>query len=563
MAIGYPPPNTNNWGRWSPHEPAGAEYNMMEAGMVPYDSRTGTAAPIQRPGPPQPFLPGVFHTASMPSPVSPQYQTPVLCGGYVPYSPPQMLDTQFKPEPYLGRPQLRVLPLTHGISQGVQRSWDGLPSPEKSPSPFIKSESGFSIAGPTTSGSSTSSKNIVPNVRVQGAPVQESKTRVDELVGILQGVQARIQLENGETEQANKRPCARNRSVGTQHGRAKEKHKPFLCNIAGCSKAFAQKNNLETHRRSHTGESPYVCPYVAECGERFTQGINLKTHIRRHTGEKPYSCPQCGKAFPQRSNVKSHMKTHEKRELFYCKLDGCNKAFTAKGNLKTHQNAFHLETVVALIRKFAIISDDSITEEEQELIRYITSVHNNANKGIKGRGKGRKVKRIVLPQPYQQQAHHGTPMPSTSPPSSSPVHANPYPFSLLPHSLPQLHTAQQQQPMHHFHGLSSPAAYSMGRAPNHHNNNNNNNNNSNNSSSSSSSMLFGMGVVAPRDAHGHGYGMHHMDSDMASSPSSCGGGGGGGGGGGSHSQASTPVHQQQQIYEEAQERELMFANRMY
>ena len=247
----------------------------------------------------------------------------------------------------------------------------------------------------------------------------------------------------------------------------------------------------------------------------------------------------------------------------------CNRGLTQAG-LQTHQNAFHLETLITLSRKFATISGDSITKEEKELIQYITSVHNNANKGIKGRGKGRKVKRIVLAQPYQQQQqqpHQTSPMPTTtSPANSSPIH--PYSMVLLPHGLPQLHTSpppQQQQPMHPFHhsGLSSsPTAYSssssMGRSPPHHSHNHNHNHN----------MLFGSNM-----GDAQGYGMMH-DSD-ATSPA-------GSSSSSNSSQVSTPVHdmhhhhqqqlhhlhhqhqqQQQQMYDEEHERGLVFADRLY
>ena len=179
--------------------------------MVPYDTRTGTAAPIQvqRPGPAQPFLPGAFNPAPMPSSVSPQYQAPVLCGGYVPYSPPQIMH-HFKPEPYLERQQLRAMPLAHGISQGVQRSWESLPSDERCRSPSIKSESDLSTPGSPTSDPPTPTKNIIPNVRVQGAPVHESKTPVDELVGIFQ---ARFEVDNTEAGQVDRRTCGGEKSV--------------------------------------------------------------------------------------------------------------------------------------------------------------------------------------------------------------------------------------------------------------------------------------------------------------------------------------------------------------
>lgn len=34
--------------------------------------------------------------------------------------------------------------------------------------------------------------------------------------------------------------------------------KKYLCPVEACDRRFAQKAQLETHTRSHTGEKPYV-----------------------------------------------------------------------------------------------------------------------------------------------------------------------------------------------------------------------------------------------------------------------------------------------------------------
>jgi hypothetical protein len=117
------------------------------------------------------------------------------------------------------------------------------------------------------------------------------------------------------------------------------------------------------------------------------------------------------------------------------------------------------------------------------MARYIADVHNLANKGIKDRGKGRKVKQI-LPHPLPQA--------SATPHSIITTSTTHCPMPLVAHGLPHLQAPPQQQPVaphgHHFHGLSSPAAYSMSRP---------------------SSYPYGV----PWDAHGHGsYGM--LDSDQ-------------------------------------------------
>jgi hypothetical protein len=52
-------------------------------------------------------------------------------------------------------------------------------------------------------------------------------------------------------------------------------------------------------------------------------------------------------------------------------------------------NKFHKDTLLRLSDQFA-----TQTEEDRELKEYFTSLFKNSNKGIKGRGKGRKVEVI-------------------------------------------------------------------------------------------------------------------------------------------------------------------------
>jgi len=67
------------------------------------------------------------------------------------------------------------------------------------------------------------------------------------------------------------------------------------------------------------------------------------------------------------------------------------------GNLKSHQNKFHKQTLVNLSNRFATMTEEFVAPEERELMVYFQELYKNSNKGIKGRGKGRKVEilRIV------------------------------------------------------------------------------------------------------------------------------------------------------------------------
>ncbi|KAK4152623.1 hypothetical protein C8A00DRAFT_16079 [Chaetomidium leptoderma] len=486
MALGSLPSTTEAWGRWPQPQHGGPDFNMMDAAsMVPYDCRTpATAAPMPRPELAQHFLPGPFNPAPMPSPASPQYQAPISYGGYNLYSQPQMLDAPFR------------------HNESIHERMDGMPFLKRSRSPSIKSEAR------STTWDSPPPKADITNVRVPGPPFHQFNTAIDKLVRV---IEAKLEILSPKEESVQ--PDEKMEEQDTQRGRGKGKRKRFCCDIPGCSKMFAQKNNLDTHRRSHTGESPYTCPH---CFSGFTQSVNLKSHINRHTGARPYKCPECPKRFPQPSNVKAHMKTHVRRELrahWVCRFANCQKAFTAKGNLKNHQNTYHVEAIEAFKAKLAATMDKgTLSEEEQEMARYIADVHNLANKGIKGRGKGRKVRRV------------------TNPMNTTTVHANPYPMSLLQQGLPNLRAPPQQPTMQQhglpMYGLSNPAAYSMSRPPN--------------------NMLFGGGLaINTRDTYGHGgYGM--LDSDQLSDASSVHG--------------STPV---MHMYEEEHARELAFGERLY
>lgn len=167
--------------------------------------------------------------------------------------------------------------------------------------------------------------------------------------------------------------------------------KKYLCDVPGCGKAFYQKTHLEIHTRAHTGIKPFLCKEPS-CGQRFSQLGNLKTHERRHTGERPYHCDICFKTFAQHGNVRAHKIVHTSAKPFVCKLDSCNKQFTQLGNLKSHQNKFHVETIRRLKERFENFKEGDVVDSwEKEMWEYFGSLYKNCNKGIKGRGKDRRV----------------------------------------------------------------------------------------------------------------------------------------------------------------------------
>ena len=213
-------------------------------------------------------------------------------------------------------------------------------------------------------------------------------------------------------------------SAATSHPRSSSidihrvtKPKRHLCPFSDCIKAFGQKTHLDIHIRAHTGEKPFTCSFPG-CGQSFSQQGNLRTHERRHTGERPYSCDKCGKSFAQRGNWRAHRlavvcsaddedleEKLDKRNRFVCRLGGCmgqgGKWFTQLGNLKSHQNKYHSDDLYQLKEKFSWAASfgqmDSLCPEDQELWDYFSGLYKNCNKGIKGRGKGRRVDVVRTP----------------------------------------------------------------------------------------------------------------------------------------------------------------------
>ncbi|KAL2830644.1 hypothetical protein BJY01DRAFT_118722 [Aspergillus pseudoustus] len=169
------------------------------------------------------------------------------------------------------------------------------------------------------------------------------------------------------------------------------KKRKYACTEPQCGKSFAQKTHLDIHMRAHTGDKPFICKEPS-CGQRFSQLGNLKTHQRRHTGEKPFSCDICHKKFAQRGNVRAHKITHQPSKPFTCLLDDCGKNFTQLGNLKSHQNKFHATTLGNLTLKFSqVIDGEHMNPQDRKLWEYFATLYKNSNKGIKGRGKDRRI----------------------------------------------------------------------------------------------------------------------------------------------------------------------------
>ena len=65
---------------------------------------------------------------------------------------------------------------------------------------------------------------------------------------------------------------------------------------------------------------------------------------------------------------------------------------TTDNGTKSHQNKFHVEALHNLTTKFASMHrDDMVSAADRDLWEYFSTLYKNSNKGIKGRGKDRRI----------------------------------------------------------------------------------------------------------------------------------------------------------------------------
>jgi general transcription factor IIIA len=152
----------------------------------------------------------------------------------------------------------------------------------------------------------------------------------------------------------------------------------YRCEV--CGGMFANASRLSRHKRTHTGERPYSCPWPS-CGIAYSRSEHLNRHLMTHTDQRPFKCNHegCHKAFNTKQRLQRHNKSHiilsdKKKERLkritctlsgcegtrlanwtqlrihlksvhglehFCKAKGCVQAFQSEDDLLNHQEAWH------------------------------------------------------------------------------------------------------------------------------------------------------------------------------------------------------------------------------
>ena len=88
-------------------------------------------------------------------------------------------------------------------------------------------------------------------------------------------------------------------------------------------------------------DKPIMFP-CDDCEKVFMRIANLSTHKRIHSGEKPFCCPYCGKSFSDMSAWSQHKREQHEEPIVYKSCEMCGRKFKRSKTLSIHKRKLHL-----------------------------------------------------------------------------------------------------------------------------------------------------------------------------------------------------------------------------
>uniref|UniRef100_A0A663MVW0 Zinc finger protein 367 n=1 Tax=Athene cunicularia TaxID=194338 RepID=A0A663MVW0_ATHCN len=161
------------------------------------------------------------------------------------------------------------------------------------------------------------------------------------------------------------------------------------CNI--CNRVFPREKSLQAHKRTHTGERPYLCDYP-DCGKAFVQSGQLKTHQRLHTGEKPFVCSENG-CLSRFTHANRHCPKHPYARLKREELpDRLSKKQTADNKAVAEWLAKYWETREQRAPALKTKTIEKTDQEQQDPMEYLPSDEEDDEEGNSAHSAARRLR---------------------------------------------------------------------------------------------------------------------------------------------------------------------------
>ncbi|CAG9861830.1 unnamed protein product [Phyllotreta striolata] len=136
------------------------------------------------------------------------------------------------------------------------------------------------------------------------------------------------------------------------HEKIHANKRSYRCEI--CPKAFNTSSDLYKHKICvHMDRSlwKYACDV---CDRKFPLKINMESHRKTHTGERNFPCHLCDRKCINMSVLKRHIQTHS--HLFFYKCDVCEQPYKYQKSLDIHKAKAHGIGTIKIrptVKKFA------------------------------------------------------------------------------------------------------------------------------------------------------------------------------------------------------------------